>query len=185
MIVRQIHPWYLVKWAGTERPMKKATKQHDRSRKPGPAATDEVVVFASRSNDSTGVRQPDPEVKPRAKRRVFSAKFKLDTLKEADECKDQNELGALLRREGLYASHLSTWRRQRDSGELTARGGARRGPKTPEQNVLAEMVSELKSKNVQLENELARAKAVIDIQKKLSELLGTTVQGLQSTGAES
>lgn len=162
--------------------MKKAIKQDNRSREHQPAAADEVVVLASRHVDNTDVQRPDPEVKPKAKRRVFSAKFKLGILKEADKCHDQSELGALLRREGLYSSHLSTWRRQRDSGELTA---TRRGPKPLDQSSLADMVSELKRKNAQLENELARVKAVIDVQKKISELLGTTMQGLQSTGTES
>jgi len=165
--------------------MKKAIKQDNPPREPQPAAADDVVVLASRHSDNAGILPPDPEVKPRAKRRVFSAKFKLGVLKEADKCRGQDELGALLRREGLYSSHLSTWRRQRDNGELTAQWAARRGPKPPDQGSLADIVSELTRKNEQLENELARANAVLAVQKKLSELLGMTVQGLQSTGAGS
>lgn len=164
--------------------MRKAVKQNNNTPVKQSETTNEVVVLASRSGDEARARRPDPEVKPKVKRRVFTTKFKLRILKEADNCHDQGELGALLRREGLYASHLTTWRRQRDRGELTAQD-SRRGPKTADQSTLADMVADLKRKNAQLENELARARAVVEVQKKISELLGLTVQGVPSIGGES
>jgi len=185
MIVRQIHPWNLVNWAGTERPMNKAIEQDERCQEAPAAKGDEVVLLKSRSGDRAEARRRDSEVNPKAKRRTFSAKFKLRVLKEAGKCKDQEELGALLRREGLYASHLTNWKRQRDNGELGGRESKKRGPKPPDQNSLMEQVAELRRKNGQLEDELTRARAIIEAQKKISELLGTAAVGLQSTGAGS
>jgi transposase-like protein len=72
---------------------------------------------------------PDPEVVPRAKRRQFSAQYKLQILTEADQCSQRGEIGALLRREGLYSSHLTTWRKQRDQGQLQGLAPQKRGRK--------------------------------------------------------
>ena len=78
---------------------------------------------------------PDPEVVPRAKRRNFSAEYKRRILAEADQCRERGEVGALLRREGLYSSHLSNWRRQQRQGQLQALGPQKRGRKSdPEPN---------------------------------------------------
>jgi transposase-like protein len=74
-------------------------------------------------NGQLEVEVPDPEVVPQAKRRQFSARYKLRILTEADQCTQRGEIGALLRREGLYSSHLTTWRRQRDRGHLAGRNG--------------------------------------------------------------
>ena len=83
---------------------------------------------------SQGQKQyPDPEVTPKAKRRRFSAEYKLRILAEADGCTQPGEIGALLRREGLYSSHLTTWRRQRDEGQLYGLTGKKRGRKADQQ----------------------------------------------------
>jgi transposase len=90
---------------------------------------------------------PDPEVVPRAKRRQFSAQYKLQILTEADQCSQRGEIGALLRREGLYSSHLTTWRRQRDQGQLQGLTSKKRGRKPDPQ---AAELARLQRENAQL-----------------------------------
>jgi transposase-like protein len=108
---------------------------------------------------------PDPELTERPKRRHFSAEYKLAVLKEADACKKQGELGALLRREGLYSSHLSTWRAQRDAGTL----GRKRGRKAADP--LEAENAELRRRAERAEAELAKARKVIEVQGNVSALL--------------
>lgn len=107
---------------------------------------------------------PDPELK-RPKRRSFSAQYKLAILKEADACKKPGELGALLRREGLYSSHLSTWRGQRDAGTL----GRKRGRKAADP--LEKENAELRRRAERAEAELTKARKVIEVQGNVSALL--------------
>lgn len=117
-------------------------------------------------------RPPDPEVVERAHRRQFTAAYKLQILDEADACHVPGQLGALLRREGLYSSHLRHWRRQRTLGTLSALAPRRRGrPPTPPH--AAELVR-LRHENERLTRQLAAAEAIIDIQKKVSALLALT-----------
>lgn len=116
---------------------------------------------------------PDPEVPERlerARRRQFTVGYKLRILTEADAARTTGEIGALLRREGLYSSHLAAWRRQREEGILNALTPRRRGRPTssPEQREL----TRLRHENEWLEQRLAAAEAVIEIQKKVSLLLG-------------
>ena len=118
-------------------------------------------------------RVPDPEVPERlerARRRQFTVGYKLRILSEADAARTTGEIGALLRREGLYSSHLAAWRRQREEGILHALTPRRRGRPThsPEQRELAR----LRQANERLGQRLAAAEAVIEIQKKVSVLLG-------------
>ena len=116
------------------------------------------------------VGRPDPEVPEKAKRRRFSAAYKLRIVREADACGQDGELGALLRREGLYSSHLATWRRQRDEGSLAGLAPRRRG--RPAMSAEAAELARLRRENEQLRRQLTAAEAVIEIQKKLSALLG-------------
>jgi len=111
---------------------------------------------------------PDPEVVPRAKRRQFSAKYKLRILTEADQCTQRGEIGALLRREGLYSSHLTTWRRQRDRGQLAGLTPKKRGRKPDPQ---AAELARLQRENEQLKARLEQAETIIEVQKKLSQML--------------
>src|SRR5512133_1687685 len=112
---------------------------------------------------------PDPEVPEKAKRRRFSAEYKLAILREADRCTQPGQIGALLRRERLYSSHLVDWRRQRDAGALQALARARgRKPAGPVR-VEAER---LRRENERLRGRLAQAERIIEIQGKVSELLG-------------
>lgn len=129
-----------------------------------------------------GVVPPNPEVTPRAKRRQFTADFKLRVLKEAETCKAPGELGALLRREGLYASHLTKWRKLYKQGGLS-RLKAKRGRKPDPQRPELERLRELERENERLKHRLRQAEVIIEVQKKVSEILGIPLA--QDDGSES
>jgi transposase-like protein len=126
---------------------------------------------------------PDPEVVPRAKRRRFSAEYKLRILEEAEACSERGQIGSLLRREGLYSSHLTTWRHQREQGQLEALSPKNRGRKPSVDEALAKELAELKRENQRLENRLQQTETIIEVQKKLSELLGLTLNENQTDEA--
>ena len=133
---------------------------------------------------ATSPAAPDPEVRAAAKRRQFNAAYKLAVLAEADRAQP-GAIGALLRRERLYSSHLVSWRRERDAGALQALG-RRRGRKarsTPEQKRL----ERLQARCVRLERELEQARTIIGVQKKLCTLLGlpTAEEPPEPTGSDS
>jgi hypothetical protein len=115
------------------------------------------------------------EVRAKASRRRFSAEYKRAILAEADRCQRPGELGALLRREGLWSSHLSTWRAQRAAGELEALAARKRGRKPAPANPLDGRVHELERENAKLRKRAERAEALVEVQKKLSELWGVTL----------
>jgi len=121
---------------------------------------------------------PDPEVPARARRRRFTREYKLSVLQRADACKEPGEIGALLRREGLYSSHLTVWRRQRSDGTL---GTKRRGPKStkPDPHTV-----ELERENRRLRRQLEKAKMVIEIQRKVSSLLGIPLKPPRRDGSD-
>jgi len=108
---------------------------------------------------------PDPEVEARSSRRRYTPKYKLEILRKADACTRPGQVGELLRKEGLYSSHLVHWRRQRDEG-LTPK---KRGPKA---EVVNPKVKRLEQENRRLERKLKKAEAIIAFQKKIHELLG-------------
>ena len=115
---------------------------------------------------------PDPEVPEKKRRRKFTAKYKLSILAEADLCAEPGQLGALLRREGLYSSHLTTWRRQREEGLLNALSPKKRGRKKKPKNPLTDQVARLERDNRRLQQKLKQAELIIEAQKKMSEILG-------------
>jgi transposase len=115
---------------------------------------------------------PDPEVFENKPRRRFTAKYKLRILQEAEACKEPGQIGALLRREGLYSSNLTTWRKQQKKGLLAALGPKKRGRKPVPKNPLADRVAQLERENRQLTEKLRKAETIIDVQKKISEILG-------------
>ena len=121
----------------------------------------------TRSDSTAPIEVPDPEVVPRAKRRVFSTVYKLRILMQADRRTKPGEIGALLRSEGLYSSHLTTWRRQWANGEL----GKQRGRAS---DATAKALARLKAENVRLAARLEKAEAIIEVQKKLCALFGQT-----------
>lgn len=110
----------------------------------------------------------DPEVVPGPRRRLFTAEFKRQVLAEADACTEHGAVGELLRKHGLYSSHLTAWRRQRDDGLRPKK----RGRKGNAQRALVEENAQLKREKARLEQRLAHAEIIIDVQKKLSVLLG-------------
>jgi transposase-like protein len=121
---------------------------------------------------------PDFEVPAQARRRKLPASFKLRILCEADGCK-QGEVGALLRREGLYSSQLATWRKQRQDGTLTALAPRRRG-RPSLISADASALAAVRAENERLTRQLAAAEAIIDIQKKVSSLLALTLPSAPS-----
>lgn len=125
-------------------------------------------------NGAQALDQPDPEVTPRARRRTFSAAYKARVLAEADACAERGEIGALLRREGLYSSHLSNWRRQREAGELQSLTDKKRGRK-PALEPKEAKIARLERKSARLQKQLAQAELIIAAQKKLAEALEQTL----------
>jgi transposase-like protein len=113
-----------------------------------------------------------PELSDRPRRRTFTARDKLRILADIDRAAETRGIGAILRREGLYSSTLSEWRRQRDAGAFSALVPGKRGPRTTELNPLSAEIAALQRNNARLTQRLARAEAVIDIQKKVAALLG-------------
>ena len=123
-------------------------------------------------------RRPDPEVLAKGQRRQFSAEYKLKILEEADRCTAPGATSALLRREGLYSSHLSSWREARRSGALGALKKPR-GPKGKRRDPVAKENEKLRKANARLRRELAQALTILEIQKKASEILGIPLRGLE------
>jgi len=118
--------------------------------------------------------RPDPEVVAHAKRRRFTAEYKHRILSEADQLKGSGGVGVMLRREGLYSSVLTTWRRERDAGALQALTPQKRGPKV-KIDPLTEENRQLRRENERLVEELRKADIVIDVQKKVAALLGRSI----------
>ena len=128
---------------------------------------DQAATFSSKSS----------EVLPRATRRRFSTSYKLRILAQADRCTQKGETGALLRGEGLYSSHLSTWRTQREQGEL---GSKKRG--RPAGDPSEKEVVRLRLEVERLKAKLDKAEIIIDVQKKLSVLLGLNSEQTETDG---
>ena len=114
---------------------------------------------------------PEVEVLAKAQRRRFTMEYKRQILTEAERCKKSGELGALLRREGLYSSHLAAWRAARDRGELATGGTRKRGPRAKAPDVSLKRIAELEREKRQLLRKLERAEAMLELQKKAAALL--------------
>jgi transposase len=119
------------------------------------------------------VAVPDPEVDGRAKRRRFTADYKARILREAERCKEPGEIGAVLRREGLYSSHLITWRRQRERDGVAGLS-RKRGRKADPDRELVKKNAQLEGANRRLTKKLQEAEIIIAFQKKMAELWATT-----------
>ncbi len=128
-----------------------------------------VMTRSAPKGDHGPMAPPDPEVPERPTRRRFTAEYKLCILKEADAATEPGEIGALLRREGLYSSHLVDWRRQRDAGALVALGRPRGRPRPDPKD---REISRLRTEGDRLRRRLHQAEKIIEVQGKVSELLG-------------
>lgn len=141
---------------------------HNRKHQISTQAAQQDALNAS----SVEPQRPDPEVIPSAKRRAFSKAEKLRILAAADACVAPGEIGALLRREGIYSSHLATWRKQRQLADEAGAMARKRGPKVDPVAAETRRVRELEKEVERLRAKLAKADLIIDVQKKLSTLLG-------------
>jgi transposase len=115
------------------------------------------------------------EVPPKAQRRRFTAAFKRQILEAADQCETPGDVGALLRREGLYASNLHRWRKLREQGGLEGAVLPDRGPETTTNTPMARRLHDLQRDHAKLKRKLKQAEAIIELQKKVSEILGLTL----------
>ncbi len=120
--------------------------------------------------------RPDPEVVAKPKRRRFTAEYRLRILEEADRCTEPGEVGRLLRREGLYSSHLTSWRKARRNGALRGLASKKRGAKPKARNPLEPKVRQLEAKVERLEEELRKAHTILDVQEKVAGLLGFSLE---------
>ena len=125
-------------------------------------------------------RVPDPEVQPNAHRRQFTVEYKARIVRGAAAARGSGEIGALLRREGLYASHLNTWRKQLERHGVEGLKAKRRGPAPAPRKSAREI--ELERKTARLEKKLLKAEAIIDFQKKVHELLGIPLKSMEDEG---
>ena len=142
--------------------------------------TDEPQQPEDKSRVSEGKpMSPAPIPPDQAKRHRFSAKYKLRILREADACTEKGQLGRLLRREGLYSSHLTTWRRQQEEGSLQGLAPKKRGRK-PNKNRKSKREAQLEGEVRRLRKKLEQAEAIIDIQKKVAALLGNPIEDPES-----
>lgn len=146
----------------------------ERSEPERSGGTTSAAATAGGQIPPSGGAVPDPEVPAKAMRRRFTAEYKLRILREADKC-GPGGTGALLRREGLYSSHLLDWRRQREQGQLAGLMPRQRGRKPAPRNPLAAENESLRRENDRLQKRLKQAETIIDVQKKLCEILGLPV----------
>jgi transposase len=139
-----------------------------------------IPVAATAPKDSGVV---DPEISGKAVRRRFTATYKRRILQEADQC-GPGGIAALLRREGLYSSHLTTWRKLRATGEIAGLEPRKRGKKPLPRNPLATENERLRRETQRLQKRLHQAEVIIDVQKKLCDLLGLTIPPIEQNGSD-
>ena len=124
------------------------------------------------------------EVPEKPVRRRFDAAYKLRILEEADRCTEPGALGQLLRREGLYSSHLASWRRQREEGTLQGLAPKKRGRKAKPKDPLVVENEQLRRENERLAQRLRQAETIIEVQKKVSQMLGIALPEETSNGSD-
>jgi transposase len=127
------------------------------------------MAMTSRTSDRPA---PPTEVEAKAHRRSFTTAYKLDVLRKADACKEPGEIGELLRREGLYSSHLAVWRKARANGELNAAAPRKRGPTATPPDARDRKIAEQERLIAKLTARAERAEKLVELQKKVAELLG-------------
>jgi transposase len=132
-------------------------------------------------SENGSLESSEVEVVAKPMRRRFTAEYKLGVLRQADACSGRGEVGALLRREGLYSSHLTQWRKQRERGEHQGLS-RKRGPSAKQLNPLTDKVKVLERENARLKLRAERAEGLVELQKKVSEILGIELK--QSGGKD-
>jgi len=147
----------------------------------GKAGGNGKLVEAAASRRQASI--PDPEVAARPKRRRFSAAYKARVVEEAEGCTEPGDIGALLRREGLYSSHLAQWRQLYRAGALQALRDDRRGRK-PTKHPLEDEVARLHKHNERLARRLEQAEMIIEIQKKVASMLGIPLNSVENEEGE-
>jgi len=155
-------------------PSVKKTHVEDSSETEGARSATGVSEEKVVSRPHLAERVPDPEVPAKAQRRKFTAEYKLRIVREAERCQEQpGEIVALLRREGLYSSLLTAWRREVEQGARAALRSKKRGPKA---RVVDPRIKELERENARLRKRLEHAELIITVQKKVSKLLGIPLE---------
>ncbi len=129
--------------------------------------------MSENSNGKVKEEMPNTEVVAKAKRKRYTTGEKLRILREVDACQGSGEIGALLRREGIYSSYLTTWRKQRELGELDGLSPHKRGPKSDPQ---ALELAKLRRENARLQERLRQAELIISVQKKVAQMFGETLE---------
>jgi len=140
-----------------------------------------ILIKLSQKNQE----RPDPEVPEVKPRRKFTAQYKLRILEEIDQCTEPGQIGRLLRSEGLYSSNITNWRKQKKKGILQGMAPKKRGRKAKEKNPLAQKVAELERENRKLQDKLKKAEIIIDVQKKISQILQEPDDPNEIEGSES
>ena len=157
-------------------PQRSDGERSETARSGGPTNDDR----GGKASPAVGAQEvPEPEVVDRPRRRRFNAQYKSRVLRLADAC-GHGEVAALLRREGLYSSHLTGWRKERERGELQALAPKKRGPKVTRDPALVAENLQLRRENQRLERRLRQAETVLEVQKKVSELLGIPLNSPES-----
>jgi len=154
-------------------PSPREMQSEDSSETEGARSATGVTEAEAPSRPRLARQVPDPEVPAKAQRRKFTAEYKLRIVREAERCKEPGEIGALLRREGLYSSLLTAWRREVEQGTRAALRSKKRGPKA---RVVDPRVKEVERENARLRKRLEHAELIIAVQKKVSALLGIPLE---------
>ena len=156
----------------------------DRNIEGGSLAREKPLIRAAKEKGGQllSVAPPNPEVQDKAVRRHFTAEYKLRILTLADACTESGSMGALLRREGLYASNLNTWRHQRERGVLSALSPKKRGRKESDRNPLIAENEKLRRENARITKRLRQAEIIIEVQKKVSQILGIELATAEEGG---
>ena len=154
-------------------PSPREMQSEDSSETEGARSATGVTEAEAPSRPRLARQVPDPEVPAKAQRRKFTAEYKLGIVREAERCKEPGEIGALLRREGLYSSLLTAWRREVEQGTRVALRSKKRGPKA---RVVDPRVKEVERENARLRKRLEHAELIIAVQKKISALLGIPLE---------
>ena len=172
------------------RPERSGAERSEASRSGGLApsapSTPGLEVGPPATSTRPAAARPDPEVSPKPRRRTYRVAYKLRILKEIDACTQSGQIGAIVRREGLYSSAPTRWRRERQKGILVGLSPRKRGPKVnPADAQLTQENQQLRRDNQRLQRRLQQAEVIIDVQKKISKILDIPLKSPADEGSDS